>query len=126
MRTDVQPTSLSSYDTIKASGTSSYQCARILGFIAANSSIDWSIGELAHFLSMEKSTVSARLRELLDADALEAKPNRKDRRSNITVRPVGLPVMGQHELFPMTAQAAQPGLRDPARVGAPSPFSRLD
>jgi DNA-binding MarR family transcriptional regulator len=99
MRIAQQFTACDAYAAHHATGKASAQCARILGFIAANRGMDWSIGEVAHFLSMEKSTVSARIRELLDADELEAKPNRKDRRSNITVRPVGLPVMGQMELI---------------------------
>jgi len=45
------------------------------------------------------ATVSARLRELLDDDKLVVRPNRKDRWSGITVRPVGLPAKGQQELF---------------------------
>ena len=101
MRTAVQPTSLSAYDAVKASGTSSAQSARILAFITANSTTDWSIGEIAHFLSMEKSTVSARLNAMLnDIDPpIVAKPTRKDRRSGVMVRPVGLPVIGQGSLF---------------------------
>jgi hypothetical protein len=39
------------------------------------------------------------MNELLATGELEAKPNRKDRVSGITVRPVGLPVMGQMELI---------------------------
>lgn len=74
------------------------QCARILGHIKQHGG-DWSIGEIAHALGMEKSTVSPRIRELLDTDELEAKPNRKDRRSGIRIRPVGLPVVGQQVLF---------------------------
>ena len=101
MRTDVQPTSLSSYDAVRASGASSAQCARILAFITANSTTDWSIGEIAHFLSMEKSTVSARLHFMLNEidPPIVAKPTRKDRRSGVMVRPVGLPVVGQGVLF---------------------------
>ena len=88
-------------DAHKASGKAEMQRTRILNFITANSGMDWSIGELAHFLGMEKSTVSARLNAMLnDIDPpIEAKPNRKDRRSGVMVRPVGLPVAGQKELF---------------------------
>ena len=94
-----QFTACDSFQAHQSTGKASAQCARILAFITANDSIDWSIGEIAHFLGMEKSTSSARIRELLDAGQLEAKPNRKDRRSGITVRPVGLPAVGQRELF---------------------------
>jgi len=41
MRTAMQQTSLSAFDAVKASGTSSAQCARILAFITANSTTDW-------------------------------------------------------------------------------------
>lgn len=98
MLIDQAPTACDAYDAHRASGLGSQQRATILTFIK-NSGGDWSIGEIAHALGLEKSTVSARIRELLDADELEAKPNRKDRRSGITVRPVGLPVMGQMELI---------------------------
>ena len=61
---------------------------------------DWSIGELAKAMDLQKSTVSARLNELLnDTKELVERPKRKDRVSGITVRPVGLPVIGQGELF---------------------------
>lgn len=98
MRIAQQFTACDAYAAHRASGKASAQQARILAFIEAHGG-DWSIGELAHALALEKSTVSARLRELLDEEKLEAKPNRKDRRSGITVRPVGLPAVGQRELF---------------------------
>jgi hypothetical protein len=123
MRTDVQPTSLSAYDAVRASGTSSHQCARILAHIEQHGG-DWSIGEIAHALNMEKSTVSARLNAMLNEidPPIVAKPTRKDRRSGVMVRPVGLPVKGQQELFSMTAQAAQPGPADIRPAGTPSPY----
>ena len=91
-------TSCDAYAAHHATGKASAQCARILGFIASRGG-DWSIGEVAHALGLEKSTVSARMNELLATGELEAKPNRNDRVSGITVRPVGLPVMGQMELI---------------------------
>lgn len=91
-------TACDAYAAHHATGKASAQCARILGFIASRGG-SWSIGEVAHALGLEKSTVSARMNELLATGELEAKPNRKDRVSGITVRPVGLPVKGQGELF---------------------------
>ena len=80
------------------SGLASGQRALIIGFIERHGG-SWSIGELADALSMQKSTVSARLNELLhETGELEVKPKRKDRLTNITIRPVGLPVK-QGELF---------------------------
>ena len=101
MRTAVASTSLGAYDAIRASGTTGHQCARILSHIKTHQGCDWSIGELAYALSMEKSTVSARLNAMLnDIDpVIEAKPTRKDRRSGVSVRPVGLPEVGQGDLF---------------------------
>lgn len=99
MRIDQTPTACDAYHAHRASGLGTQQRARILALITANSEIDWSIGEIAHFLSMEKSTVSARLNEMLNADELVPRPARKDRRSGVTVRPVGLPVVGQGRLF---------------------------
>ena len=100
MRTAMQPTSLSAYDAIRASGSTGHQCARILAHIKKHGG-EWSIGEIAHALNMEKSTVSARLNAMLNDinPPIEAKPTRKDRVSGVTVRPVGLPVVGQKELF---------------------------
>lgn len=100
MRTAVQPTSLSAFDAIRANGTSGHQCARILAHIQKHGG-DWSIGEIAHALHMEKSTVSARLNAMLnDIDPpIVARPTRKDRRSGVAVRPVGLPKVGQGDLF---------------------------
>jgi DNA-binding MarR family transcriptional regulator len=100
MRTAMQPTSIAAYDAIKESGASSYQCARILAHIRQHGG-DWSIGEIAHALGMEKSTVSARLNAMLNEidPPIEAKTTRKDRRSGVMVRPVGFPVVGQGRLF---------------------------
>ena len=62
-----------------------------MSFIAARGG-DWSIGELAKSLNLEKSTVSARVFELLhDTKELVECPKRKDRESGVTVRPVSLP-----------------------------------
>lgn len=101
MRIDQAQTACAAYDAVRASGTSSHQCARILAHIKAYPGCDWSIGELAYAMNMEKSTVSARLHFMLNEmdPPIVAKPTRKDRRSGVRVRPVGLPVAGQKELF---------------------------
>jgi hypothetical protein len=66
------------------------QCLLILNFIR-DSGGDWSIGELAQALEMDKSSVSARVFELLhDTNELAAMPKRPDRVSGILVRPVAL------------------------------------
>lgn len=99
MLTNVRDTSCDSFRTHRGTGQSAAQRARILAFITARGG-DWSIGELAKAMDLQKSTVSARLNELLnDTKELVERPKRKDRISGITVRPVGLPVIGQGELF---------------------------
>jgi len=75
----------------------SAQCSLILDFIQKRGG-SWSIGELANALDFQKSTISARINELLHDGRLEEKLKRKDRISNITVRPVGLPAV-QKDLF---------------------------
>lgn len=99
MRIAQQPTAADSYDAHRASGKAGAQRDRILAFIREHGG-DWTIGELAQALGMEKSTVSARLNELLyDVKALVERPKRKDRVSGILARPAGLPQIGQLGLF---------------------------
>ncbi|HKB60059.1 MAG TPA: helix-turn-helix domain-containing protein [Gallionellaceae bacterium] len=74
----------------QASGRAESQCRRILAHIEQRGG-DWSIGELAQALNLDKSAVSARVHELLhDTEALIACPRRQDKVSGILVRPVTL------------------------------------
>lgn len=99
MRTAAQLTSIDAYHTHRGTGQSAQQRTRILEFIKARGG-DWSIGEIAQAMSLQKSTVSARINELLNnTKELVERPKRKDRISGIRVRPVGLPPVGQGELF---------------------------
>lgn len=99
MRTAVQITSADAYDAHRMSGKAAAQQARIVEFIKSSGG-DWSIGELAYSLGMEKSTVSARVWECLhESQTLVEAARRKDRYSGVLVRPVKLPVVGQAELF---------------------------
>lgn len=92
-------TAADAYDKHRTSGQSAQQRNRILEFVKERGG-DWSIGELAQALTLQKSTVSARVNELLnDTGELVEKTRRKDRLSGITIRPVGLPVKGQGDLF---------------------------
>ncbi|HEY5993931.1 MAG TPA: helix-turn-helix domain-containing protein [Gallionellaceae bacterium] len=92
MLTNALQTSINAYQAQRAGGRARGQCLLLLNFIR-DSQGDWSIGELAQALEMDKSTVSARVFELLhDSCELEARPRRKDRVSGILVRPVGIPV----------------------------------
>jgi predicted transcriptional regulator len=98
MRIAQAPTACDAFHAHTDSGLASGQRTKILGFIEQNGG-SWSIGELAEALGMQKSTVSARLNEMLNEfGLLVAKPRRKDRVSGVTVRPVGLP-QSQMELF---------------------------
>lgn len=77
---------------------SAAQRTRVLQFIEARGG-SWSIGELAHALDLQKSTISARVNELLyETKELIERPKRKDYHSGVMVRPVGLPV-AQGDLF---------------------------
>lgn len=98
MQTNVRETSRNSLLAHRMTGQSAQQRNRILAFIKARGG-DWSIGELAQELTLQKSTVSARLNELLnDTKELVESTRRKDRLSGITIRPVGIPPI-QKELF---------------------------
>jgi predicted ArsR family transcriptional regulator len=97
MRIDQQPTACDAFHARR--GQSAAQRNRILAFIKARGG-DWSIGELAQALTLQKSTVSARVNELLnDTKELVECEKRPDRVSGIRVRPVTLPKAGQGELF---------------------------
>ena len=92
MRIAQQPTAIDAHHAHDASGLSSAQRHLIVGFIKQRGG-SWSIGELARELGMQKSTISARVNECLNEfGLLVVKAKRKDRISNITVRPIGLPV----------------------------------
>ena len=60
-----------------------------------------SIGEVAHDLGWQKSTVSRCMNEMLSEfkPRVVAYPKRKDRISGVMIRPVGIPPVGQQELF---------------------------
>lgn len=98
MLTAVQTTSIDAYRAHEGTGKAAGQRAHILDFIQRNGG-NWTICELAKAMGLEKSTVSARLFELLnETHELEEAPKRKDRHSGITARPVRLP-LGQGALF---------------------------
>lgn len=100
MRTAVTETSIDAFHEHRGSGQSSQQRNRILEFIKSRGG-DWCIGELAEALNMKDNTVSARVNELLyETNELVTYPYRKSRVGrHIRIRPVGLPMVGQQELF---------------------------
>lgn len=75
-----------------AGGLAKRQCQEIIDIFRFLGG-DWSIGEVAERLGMQKSTASARIYELMHQSppSLVAAPKRKDRLSGVTVRPVMLP-----------------------------------
>jgi predicted transcriptional regulator len=98
MRIAQNSTSVNAFHDHIETGKAHAQRSRILEFIKERGG-DWSIGEIAKALKLEKSTVSARINELLhETHELAAKLHRKDRISSITIRPVGLPV-AQLDMF---------------------------
>lgn len=91
MNTAVRDTSIDAFHSHHVSGKAAAQRSRIIEHIRKCGG-DWSIGELAKSLKLEKSTVSARLNEALyETHELVERPRRRDRVSGVTVRPVGLP-----------------------------------
>lgn len=85
-----QETAIEAFHSHVATGKAGQQQHRILSFISSRGG-DWSIGEIAKAIGLEKSTISARIFELLTTGQLIERPKRKDRISGITIRPVGLP-----------------------------------
>lgn len=79
------------------SGKAQAQQARIVAFIEQRGG-SWSIGELADAMRLQKSTLSARLNELITIGRVIPAERRKDRVSGVMVRPVRLPP-GQADLF---------------------------
>lgn len=98
MRTAVRETSIAQFHAHRAAGLSSGQREAILDLIKRRGG-DWSIGEIAEVMGWQKSTVSARINELLyESKQLVEMPKRKDGVSGVLVRPVGLPMV-QADLF---------------------------
>lgn len=92
-------TAIACFHAHTGTGKAATQRAHILDFIARQGG-DWTIGELAKALGLEKSTVSARIWECVnETHELEEAPKRKDRHSGITARPIALPGHHQRRLF---------------------------
>lgn len=88
MHKNIPITSIHAYHAHMSSGRGRRQCGRILDCMRRHGG-DWSIGELAAELDMQKNAVSARIAEMLhQTGELVACPRRKDRVSGITIRPV--------------------------------------
>lgn len=97
MKTQATDTSIDAYHAHVGSGRARLQCDKIVNFIRKHGG-NWSIGELAKAMQLEKSTISARVNECIyQLHTLVACDKRRDRISGITIRPVGLPP--QAEMF---------------------------
>lgn len=90
MKIKQHETAVAAFHAHAASGKSSQQRERIVAFITRMGG-DWSIGELAGAMDMEKSTISARVNELLyETMTVIPRAKRRDRISGVMVRPVSL------------------------------------
>lgn len=90
MRRAAVETQINAYHSHVAKGGAQYQRGRILEHFYSYGG-NWSIGELAAGLKMDKSTVSARVNELLKSGDLIDLPKRRDLISGVLIRPVALP-----------------------------------
>jgi DNA-binding MarR family transcriptional regulator len=90
MRHAAIETQIDAFHSHVASGGSKYQRGRILEHFKAYGG-NWSIGELSKGLGMDKSTISARVNELLKTGELIDLPKRRDLISGVLIRPVALP-----------------------------------
>jgi len=90
MRVAAIETQINAFHAHNATGGAKFQRGRILDHFYEYGG-NWSIGELAKFLKMDKSTVSARINELLKTEELIDLPKRRDLISGVLIRPVALP-----------------------------------
>lgn len=83
-------TQISAFHAHNASGGSSYQRSKILEVFHSFGG-NWSIGEIATYLKLDKSAASGRINELLKMGLLITLPKRRDLISKVLIRPVALP-----------------------------------
>lgn len=87
--TAIQETSMMAYCVHKENGQQSRQQMSVIS-VLENAGCDMSIGEIAVELGLEKSSVSARVNELIAKEQLVVAPRRTDKISGRLVRPVRL------------------------------------
>lgn len=90
MRIAATETQINAFHAHNATGGAKFQRAVILD-VFNDFGGNWSIGELAKYLKIDKSTISARINELLKSGDLIDLPKRRDMISGVLVRPVALP-----------------------------------
>lgn len=86
--TAIQETSVMSYSQLKEEGGLGKQQSLIVSLIAKEK--DMSIGEIAKATGLQKSSVSARIKELIEDEVLVISSRRCDKVSGRLVRPVKL------------------------------------
>lgn len=87
--TAIQDTSVMSYSQLKEEGSLGAQQDLVLKTIK-QSGTDMSIGEISAATGLQKSSVSGRVKELIEAEVVVIAPRRADRISGRLVRPVRL------------------------------------
>jgi len=98
LTTNMKETSLEAHDYVQSSGKAGTQEMAILNFMDENRHLDFTRRELAAALSMETSTMSARVNSLLTAEKLIEPYKRKCTVSGLTVWALKLPP-AQQELI---------------------------
>ena len=89
MRKNVTRTSKDAYKYIRTTGSNLTQYIRILGLLKKAKS-GLTIAEINARTGLQKSSISARLRELLEAKVLIEMPKRKQKTGGCMARPVAL------------------------------------
>lgn len=89
MRKQVRDTSRMAYKYIKTTGGTLTQYVRIVGLLKRFKN-GMTIAELHAKTGFQKSSISARLRELIDAKILKELPKRKQTTGGCLARPVAL------------------------------------
>ena len=89
MRKQVRDTSIAAYKYIKTTGGTTSQYVRIVGLLKRFKN-GMTIAELHAQTGLQKSSISARIRELVEAKILKELPKRKQTTGGCLARPVAL------------------------------------
>lgn len=90
MPKNVRQTSKDAYKYIRTTGSNLTQYIRILGHLEKAGKGGLTIAEISAETRLQKSSVSARYRELIDAKILKELPKRKQKTGGCMARPVAL------------------------------------
>ena len=100
MQPSVRETSIAAYHELRDDGKLTAKQQQIIDYLHRHPGAVFSRLEISRAIDMPINCVAGRVNELLkETKEVVEYPKRKDRISGITVRPVGLPVIGQGELF---------------------------